>query len=185
MEREIVMFFVIDAMLVTIPLAYWYIKAHARLNKKSLAKAFRDLGLYRQSATVVTKNAIIILATLLLASAFLTVVFSSFGLNDTSLVEKKIVGLTPGIIAYLVFVRSSAEEIFFRGFLVKKTGIVVSSAIFSIAHYGYGSVAEVIGAFSLGLILAWNFKKNGCLIPNIVAHILYNSILCFAIYAQG
>ena len=77
----------------------------------------------------------------------------------------------------LVFV----EEFFFRGFLVPKVGMLISTLIFTFFHYGYGSIAEIIGVFVLGLILAYWFKKRNSLIQNYFGHLFYN-LLAILIY---
>ena len=66
------------------------------------------------------------------------------------------------------------EEYFFRAFLVNRIGIFLSTLAFALLHYGYGSWVEMIGAFVLGLILAWYYKKHQDLFVNFYAHILYN-----------
>lgn len=73
------------------------------------------------------------------------------------------------------------EEFFFRSFLLKKMGIFTSTAIFTFFHIGYGSIAEIIGVFFLGLILAYWFKRNKSLIQNYIGHMLYN-LLAIALY---
>lgn len=78
------------------------------------------------------------------------------------------------MIVYLLVVRVFLEEWFFRGFLVKKTGVLFSSILFSIAHIGYGSYVELFGAFILGLVLAIYFKRIQNLWPLVAAHLLYN-----------
>ncbi|MDO8627609.1 MAG: type II CAAX endopeptidase family protein [Candidatus Diapherotrites archaeon] len=80
---------------------------------------------------------------------------------------------------YLFIVRVFAEEIFFRGLLTNKIGIFFSSVVFGIMHAGYFSFLEIFGAFALGLVLAYFYKKNGTLVPNIVAHIIYNLTVLF------
>ncbi len=71
-----------------------------------------------------------------------------------------------------------AEEFFFRAFLVKKMGIILSTIVFTIFHLGYESLTQTIGVFFLGLILAYWFKKNNSIIQNYFGHLLYN---CLAI----
>ncbi|MEK7540280.1 MAG: CPBP family intramembrane glutamic endopeptidase [Patescibacteria group bacterium] len=78
------------------------------------------------------------------------------------------------LLGYLLVARVIAEEIFFRGFLAKKTGAVVSSIVFGALHASYGSGVEIIGAIVLGYALAKAFEKNKNLFPNIAAHFLYN-----------
>lgn len=81
------------------------------------------------------------------------------------------------ILVIVVFI----EEFFFRAFLTTKIGIIPSTIFFTIAHYGYGSIAEIIGVFFLGLILAYWFKKNKSIIQNYFGHLLYN-IFAISLY---
>lgn len=74
------------------------------------------------------------------------------------------------LIMIVVFI----EELFFRAFLIKKIGIIGSTIIFTIFHIGYGSVAQIIGVFFLGLILAYWFKRNESIIQNYLGHLFYN-----------
>ncbi|MDP3741684.1 MAG: CPBP family intramembrane metalloprotease, partial [Candidatus Micrarchaeota archaeon] len=68
-----------------------------------------------------------------------------------------------------------AEEVFFRGFLQKYLGVFITAVIFAVLHYGFGSVTEIIGAFTAGLILGyWVKYRNTNLWPAIIAHALYN-----------
>jgi membrane protease YdiL (CAAX protease family) len=97
-------------------------------------------------------------------------------LNDTESVGEAIrQGLeNPLAFSYLLVARAISEEIFFRGFLSKKVGIIFSSSLFGLAHFLYGSVVEVAGAMVLGLLLARSFSKTKNLYVNMIAHFLYN-----------
>ncbi len=77
------------------------------------------------------------------------------------------------------------EEFFFRAFLTTKIGIIPSTILFTIAHFGYGSIAEIIGAFFLGLILAYWFKRNNSIIQNYFGHLIYDifAIMLYFIFA--
>ncbi|HVA82709.1 MAG TPA: CPBP family intramembrane glutamic endopeptidase [Candidatus Aquilonibacter sp.] len=77
------------------------------------------------------------------------------------------------------------EEIFFRGFLVPRIGILVSAVIFGLLHASYNSTfgVEIIAAVIFGLIAGYVFKKSNSLYPSIIAHILLNTlaVLAFAV----
>ncbi|MDE1855957.1 MAG: CPBP family intramembrane metalloprotease [Candidatus Micrarchaeota archaeon] len=77
------------------------------------------------------------------------------------------------------------EEIFFRGFLVPRIGIVLSAAVFAILHASYGSTfgVEIIAAFIFGIVAGYVVKRTKSLYPSIIAHILINAIavLSFAV----
>lgn len=80
-----------------------------------------------------------------------------------------------------VVVAPLAEELFFRGFLfagISKRwgyswGVIVSGALFSVAHAGSGGLVPI---FILGMLLAWLYKRTGSLWPCILAHFAYNSL---------
>ena len=80
-----------------------------------------------------------------------------------------------------VIVAPLAEETFFRGFLfagISKRwgyswGVIVSGALFAVAHFGSGGLVPI---FILGMLLAWLYKRTGSLWPCILAHFAYNSL---------
>jgi len=73
------------------------------------------------------------------------------------------------------------EEFFFRAFLVPRIGPIISTVLFAGAHITYWSIAEIIGVFALGLILAYWYKKNNSLLQNFFGHLLYDFV-AIAIY---
>ncbi len=91
-----------------------------------------------------------------------------------------------------------SEEIFFRAFIylrLRKFGekfvpkkaamaiaILVSTVLFSAAHYSYGSVVEIVGAFTVGLIFCGLFILTDSLASVIAAHALFNFISVCVIY---
>ncbi len=102
------------------------------------------------------------------------------GFNDTELVVtalEQIITSSPFFLAYLFTVRVFAEEVFFRAFLVEKTGILVSTVLFTLVHIGYGSIGELIGVFILGFILAFIYSRTKNIIPLFLAHMLYNLVV--------
>lgn len=95
---------------------------------------------------------------------------------------------------FLVFAAVVApinEEIFFRGFLVPRVGIVLAALLFAIPHLSYNSThfvfwflqVEAIAAFIFGLLAGYVFKGTESLYPTIVAHILFNSLSLFVTLA--
>jgi len=108
----------------------------------------------------------------------LALILSLLNFNDINLVEEAVKQMKVNYPGYLLFIivaiRSTTEEIFFRGFLVKRIGVLASSLIFGLSHIFYGSIAEVAGALILGLILAIAYERFGNLTPNIITHIVYN-----------
>ncbi|VVC02243.1 CAAX protease self-immunity [uncultured archaeon] len=81
------------------------------------------------------------------------------------------------------------EEALFRGFFfrvisdaLQKTripfswiaGALLSSLIFASTHLFYGSKAELIVAFFVGLLFCAAVQRKNSLVPAIVAHAFYN-----------
>jgi len=106
----------------------------------------------------------------------LSLIFSFIGYNDQSKVVDIARDLPLYILALAVFLAPISEELFFRAFLSSRIGIFFSSLIFGLFHFAYGSVVEITGAFSIGIILAWLYKKSGSLVPVMVIHLIYNAL---------
>ncbi len=79
---------------------------------------------------------------------------------------------------FLAIVGPIDEEVFFRGFLVPRLGILISALLFGILHAGYDSSfgIEIIAAFIFGLLAGYVFKRTKSLYPSIIAHVLVNSL---------
>lgn len=101
-----------------------------------------------------------------------------------------VVGLlagAPGIfLLFTVFVAPFNEEVFFRGFLVPRIGIVFSGIIFAVLHAGYGSWTEFAGALIFGLLAGYFFKRTKSLYTTMLAHLLVNlvTVLLFVLIGQ-
>jgi len=163
----------LDLILVFLPLLYFYRK------NRSVKESFKELGIKKINKKELIKKSVSLTAGLI-AIVFLVSITSFFlGVNDLDKVSETVKAITfvsPFLLIYYMTVRVFSEEIFFRGFLVKKTGILISSALFGLAHFMYGSVIEVLGAFLAGLFLAYFYQKNNNLLPNIIGHMAYNAI---------
>ena len=151
----IISFVGIDALLISVPLIYLlYFK------RKKWKKIPRELGFKKISAVLLAKQTIILLAGLFALLLAINLIFNFFNYNDLEKVTQTITALPLIAIAYLFIVRVTAEEVFFRGFLTNRMGILFSSILFALPHAFYGSAVEVIGAFVLGLWLARQFQKK-------------------------
>jgi membrane protease YdiL (CAAX protease family) len=95
---------------------------------------------------------------------------------------------TAGVVLFVVLAVVMApvfEEIFFRGFLFRGfagawgwgVGAVVSAAIFGLAHL---QLDVFVPLFTLGLLLAWVYKRTGSLWTNISLHALFNALSVLA-----
>jgi len=143
-------------------------------NRKDLLKkiGFKDIKLSDG-----IKKAVFYLVILFALSIAITTIMNSLGFQSD--VEKTSAIITQiNVIEVLIIlcVASFVEEIFFRGFLQAHTNILVASFIFAFFHITYGSFTEVLGAFVLGMVLGYEFKKTKSLFSPILTHLMYNLI---------
>lgn len=80
----------------------------------------------------------------------------------------------PIFFSIYLLISSVAEEFFFRAFLNKYFGIILSTLFFAFMHYSYSSYFQIIGAFILGLILAIVWKRSNNFYIVAIAHFLQN-----------
>lgn len=79
------------------------------------------------------------------------------------------------------------EEIFFRGFLFQGfrarygwvSGMLISSAIFAIAHL---DPASLIPTFILGNLLAYLYHRSNSVWPGVIVHVLVNTFGLVSVY---
>lgn len=85
-------------------------------------------------------------------------------------------GSTDGTLLLLALAGGVAEELLFRGVLGPALGVVLSSALFGLAHQVRGPARWIWAgwAFALGLALALVFRATGSLLGPIVAHVAIN-----------
>jgi membrane protease YdiL (CAAX protease family) len=99
-----------------------------------------------------------------------------WGFNDQEKVSDKITGLPLPILLFAALVAPVTEELFFRGLLTPRIGVVFSSVVFGILHFSYGSNIEVLGTFAVGLVLGTSFKLSKSITPCILSHMAYNML---------
>ena len=75
------------------------------------------------------------------------------------------------------------EELFFRGYLIprlhlftkhKYLPLVLSSAFFGLLHIGYGTIAQVVGPFFIGLVFAFYYQRFRNIHVIIICHFLWD-----------
>ena len=159
----------LELLFLAIPLYYF---------RKHKLKPVIELGLERKKASQAWKHTLIILAAMFLAAITLSAFLSLINYNDIGKVSQALqeARQEPAYFVFAFTVGVILEEFFFRGFLVKRIGILSSSALFGTMHLLYGSIAEVAGAFALGLVLAYFWKKYKNLYANTYAHLLWNAM---------
>lgn len=82
--------------------------------------------------------------------------------------------MNPLLLLLFILIGSFSEEVFFRGFIQKKTNLLTSAFLFGIFHVGHGSLYQVIGAFFMGIIFGWEYKKTKGITACFLSHFMYN-----------
>jgi membrane protease YdiL (CAAX protease family) len=68
------------------------------------------------------------------------------------------------------------EEIFFRGFLQPRIGVLPSTALFALAHVGYGQPFMLVGVTLLSLLYAELARRRGSVWAPIAAHSVFDLV---------
>lgn len=173
-------FYFLDFILYGVPFLFLFFEQSFKFSKQTIATIFEKLGFKPIEKKELLWKTGQLLTLLLVVNFLLSFLFSFFGLNDLAKVEQTVAQLkttAPLVLIYFLTVRVLGEEIFFRSFLTPKLGWIFSGILFGLAHFGFGSITEVIGALILGGILGYTFQKNQNIYPNIIAHIAYNAVL--------
>lgn len=71
------------------------------------------------------------------------------------------------------------EEAFFRGWLQKRFGLIVSTALFALAHAGFGQPFLLIGVGLISLVIGVTFYRTKDLVPGVIAHGIFDAIQLF------
>lgn len=120
-----------------------------------------------------------LIISLLISQALITF----FGIEEQNVLLEEIVGFGPLIALLISLSAGISEEIFFRGFLQTRIGLVPAAALFAIVHASYGVIIQIIGPFIMGLLIGYLYYKTNSVVGPIVAHTLYNlTVLLSAIY---
>ncbi len=81
----------------------------------------------------------------------------------------------------IVFSAMTIEEAFFRGWLQKRVGLILSTLLFALAHSGLGQPLLLIGVSIISLIIGFTFYRTKNLIPGIIAHGIFDAVQLFVL----
>lgn len=152
--------------------------------KKDLKTTLKSLGIPGN----IKKNIIYIIGGFVvigIALFVLGILLSYLGINDQKNISDFVNALPLYLLAMAILFAPISEELMFRALLItkirEKTGsallaVVLAAAIFASLHITYGSVVEIIGAFTIGAILGAVYVRSGSIIPSIVIHMIFNFI---------
>lgn len=146
------------------------------LFEKNLAFTFKKVGFPGElkSTLLYAIGGLVFLFALL----FVIGLISYFlGINDNLKVAQKIEPIPIfQLILFAAILAPISEEFLFRGYLLNRFGILPSTLVFSLLHFGYGSVSEILGTFVIGLFLAFLTQKSKSISPGILIHMIYNFV---------
>jgi membrane protease YdiL (CAAX protease family) len=96
-------------------------------------------------------------------------------------VVRTIVGLSPLERLVLVLSAGIFEEAFFRSFLQSRSGLLLSSLLFSASHASYGLPLMLVGVFTVSIVLGTVFRATDDALPCMVAHSVFDGVQLFLI----
>lgn len=73
-----------------------------------------------------------------------------------------------------------SEEVFFRGFLQPRVGLLGQATLFALAHLSYVNVLEVVVTFVLALLFGLIYRATGNLLAPMAGHFLFNLLMLLA-----
>ncbi len=147
-----------------------------------------DLGLSRKN---LTPSYLVIGALLFLVLFAMEVTVSLLSAVSGTQISTNVNLILQGAPAWFLFftaiIAPIDEEIFFRGFLIKRFSsffksvgfaIIMSAFVFGILHASYDSTfgIEIIAAFIFGILSGYVFTKLESLYPSMLAHMILNSV---------
>ncbi|MDO8553853.1 MAG: CPBP family intramembrane metalloprotease [Candidatus Micrarchaeota archaeon] len=143
------------------------------LFRKDIKTTSSDLGIPFDIMKL-AKYIVIGLAVIFIVSIIISQLMMHFGLWDQSKVRERIVDMPWYMLVLAVTIVPISEELFFRGLLVNKIGIIPAGILFSIAHFTYGSWAEISVTLFIGLWFGYLYKKSKSILPTMAIHFIYN-----------
>lgn len=127
------------------------------------------------------RSAAVLFAKMLVLLVILSIVLNALNLLDSKKVADFVRAQPAETLFVAVALAPIAEELFFRGYLQKRVGVVLSSALFAALHYSYGSIAEIVAAFFISILIGLELRKRGDLNSCILAHGAYNALTIFLV----
>jgi membrane protease YdiL (CAAX protease family) len=150
---------------------------------KNPADLLKKIGLKETNIKSGIFNAGAYLILLIIVSIIIGGIMVAFGFEEDSQIVSDILHDADFVSLLVVLsVASFVEEIFFRGYLQRKTNLLFASFVFGYFHIIYGSFSEIIGAFFLGLVLGMAYERTKNLFAPILAHFFYNLVVISLIF---
>ncbi len=146
--------------------------------------ALRELGLAPEGAARQLVVGLLVAAGFLAALVVLSSVLSRFiGIPDNPRAQDLANGLDVAGALVVAAGAAVSEEVFFRGFLLPRVGLVAQALLFSLLHLSYVNVLEIVLTLALGFALGILRRRTGSLWGPIAAHFAFDFVeLLVAIY---
>jgi membrane protease YdiL (CAAX protease family) len=94
---------------------------------------------------------------------------------------RAIVGLSVPTRIVLVCSAGFFEELFFRSFLQARSGLLLSTVLFTASHASYGMPFMLVGVFTVSVVLGRVFERRADVVPCMIAHAVFDAIQLFVI----
>ena len=173
--------FTLHAILIAFLLGWWL------LTQRPPVEAFLSIPRRRFGEAIMTGFAVGVggwMITLLLAIA-VGLVLVSAGLIEKNPQPSPMIGWLASLPLWkkgtIIFSAMTVEEAFFRGWLQKRLGLIVSTLLFALAHTGLGQPLLLIGVSIISLVIGFTFYRTRNLIPGIIAHGIFDSVQLFVL----
>ena len=183
-ELQVVPFyslFTLHAILIVFLVGWWL------LTLRPPVDAFLNIRRQRPGEAVMTGIAVGVagwIGTIVLALA-IALVLSAAGLIPKNPQPSPMIGWMASLTLWkkgtIVFSAMTVEEAFFRGWLQKRFGLVVSTILFALAHSGLGQPLLLIGVAIISLVIGFTFYRTKNLIPGVIAHGVFDGVQLFVI----
>lgn len=174
-EVDIVSNVALSALIFILP-AWIYVRV---VHAASAQAAWRLLGVASRrpafEVLIGTGIALVFLLALGVAGALVDAVGAELPENERAAEIAMSVGPAGAIL--LALGASLGEEVFFRGFLQPRIGVVGQALVFMSGHLAYLNVVELVVTFSLALAFGYAYRRTGSLVAPIVAHFTFNAVM--------
>jgi membrane protease YdiL (CAAX protease family) len=141
----------------------------------------------RSSALFYIVSIIAIMTGIVLLAGVLHKIESYYGWNNSDKLKVMLRLLWKNKVLLLFTTLSAGiiEELLFRGYLMPRLQlllkrawltIIISSLIFGLSHYSYGSLSQMINPLFIGLIFAWHYQKYRNIKVLMICHFLIDLI---------
>jgi membrane protease YdiL (CAAX protease family) len=179
-----------EAALFSSRIAIWVALAVLFIYVRQIEK--QPLLLWEEKKYAVGYYILSVITTLLVVVAVLivfSIVWTLLGLKKDSNSLNKIIDIfrhNHFLVVLTCLTAGITEELVFRGYIMPRLqllfnktylSIIISSVIFGLIHFGYGTALNVIGPFIIGLVFALHYYKYRNIKILIICHFLWDYVV--------